>query len=101
MIYANKKVVSKSNLAQQTAQIISNIKEWESKNLIRLEADTVFLYPQLWKDKISALNWINCLHHYYCIKKQMKASGSLYFKNIETDELIGSMLNKKPKVLLF
>ncbi|MFA6277967.1 MAG: hypothetical protein WC622_14530 [Pedobacter sp.] len=101
MIYANKKVVSKPDLAQQTAQIIFNIKEWENKNLIRLESDTVFLYPPLWKNKIAALNWINCLHHYYCIKRQMKKSDSLYFKNIETGELIGSMVNKKPKVLLF
>jgi hypothetical protein len=31
----------------------------------------------------------------------MKKSDSLYFKNIETDELMGSIVNKKPKVLIF
>ncbi|TKC10343.1 hypothetical protein FA048_09130 [Pedobacter polaris] len=101
MIYANKKVTGKVNLAQQTAKIIANVLELESKNLIRLEADTIFLYPQLWKDRISAINWINCLHHYYCLKKQLKSSQPLYFKNIETEELIGNMVNKKPKVLIF
>lgn len=101
MIYANKKVSVKANSAQQTALIMANVKELESKNLIRLEADTVFLYPQIWKDKISALNWINCLHHYYSLKKQLKSTQALYFKHIETEELIGSIINKKPKVLLF
>lgn len=101
MIYANKKVNLKGNLAQQTAQIIANVTALESKNVIRLESDTVFLYPQIWKDKIAAINWINCLHHYYCLKKQHKASATLYFKNIETEELIGTMINKKPKVLIF
>ncbi|WP_316767237.1 hypothetical protein [Pedobacter frigiditerrae] len=101
MIYANKKVNLKGNLAQQTAQIIANVTALESKNVIRLESDTVFLYPQIWKDKIAAINWINCLHHYYCLKKQLKGSSPLYFKNIETEELIGTMINKKPKVLIF
>lgn len=101
MIYANKKVATKPNLAQQTAKIIANIKELESKNVIRLEPDTVFLYPQIWKDKIAAINWINCLHHYYCLKKQFKSMQTLYFKHIETEELIGSMINKKPKILTF
>ena len=101
MFYANKKVNTKGNLAQQTAQIIANVNELESKKLIRLELDTVFLHPQLWKDKIAAINWINCLHHYYCLKKQMKSAGPLYFKNIHTNELIGRMLSKKPKVLIF
>lgn len=101
MIYANKKVASKPNLAQQTAKIIANVKELEIKSLIRLEADTVYLYPQIWKDKISAINWVNCLHHYYCLKRQFKGSQSLYFKHLETEELLGSMINKKPKILIF
>ncbi|RZL33618.1 MAG: hypothetical protein EOO96_11880 [Pedobacter sp.] len=37
MIYANKKVSSKPNLAAQTAKIIANVKELEAKNLIKLE----------------------------------------------------------------
>jgi len=101
MIYANKKVASKPNLAQQTAKIIANVVELENKNLIRLDIDTVYLYPQIWKDKIVAINWINCLHHYYCLKKQFKNSQSLYFRHIETEELLGSMINKKPKILIF
>ncbi len=101
MIFANKKVSTKGNLAQQTAQIIANVKALEEKELIRLEQETVFLNPVLWKDKISAINWINCLHHYYNLKKQLKSSASLYFKDITTGELIGTMINKKPKVLLF
>ncbi|RZL49034.1 MAG: hypothetical protein EOP00_07835 [Pedobacter sp.] len=101
MIYANKKVASKPNLAAQTAKIIANVRELEQKNLIRLETDIIFLYPQIWKDKIAAINWINCLHHYYCLKKHLKSTQPLYFKNIETEELMGSIINKKPKVLIF
>lgn len=101
MIYSNKKVNQKGNSAQQTAQIISNVTMLSSKNLIRLEEDTVYLYPELWKDKATALNWINCLHLYYVVKRQFKGSAPLYFKNIVTEELIGSIVNKKAKVLIY
>lgn len=99
MIYANKKIASPTNLAQQTAQIIANVKALESKKLIRLEADTVYLSIGLWPNKKIASNWIDCLFIYYKIKKQFK-SQNLYFKNIETDELIGTCINKKAKVLV-
>ncbi len=99
MIYTNKKVVSPINLAQQTAQIIANVKSLEAKNLIRLENTTVYLAISLWADKKVALNWIDCLFIYYKVKKQFK-NGILSFKNIETDELIGTFINKKAKVLV-
>lgn len=99
MIFANKKVNLKENSAQQNAQIIANVIELEHKQLIRLTADTVFLYPQIWKDKASALNWINCLHRYYVLKRQYKSNAALYFRSIVTDELIGTYLNKKAKLI--
>lgn len=98
MIYANKKIASSVNLAQQTAQIIANVNALESKNLIRLEALTVYLHLSLWPDKKIALNWIDCMLIYYRVKKSFKGT-TLYFKNIETDELIGTCINKKAKVL--
>ena len=101
MNYANKKINQKGNLAQQTAQIISNVAILESKNLIRLDLDTVYLYPEIWKDKMAAINWIKCLHHFYVIKRQFKISAPLYFKHLATDELLGSMINKNPKILIF
>lgn len=100
MIYANKKIANPKNLAQQTAQIIANVSALESKNLIRLENLTIYLHISLWSDKKVALNWIDCLFIYYKVKKQFK-SGTLYFKNIENDELIGTCINKKAKVLIF
>ncbi len=100
MIYANKKVNQIANSAQQTAQIISNVKKLTEKNLIRLAEDTVFLDPEIWKDKVSALNWINCLHLYYQMKRQFKKSDNLYFKDIVTEELIGSYTNKQAKVIV-
>jgi len=100
MIHANKKIASSVNLAQQTAQIITKVKALESKNLIRLEEETVYLDISLWTNKKVAINWINCLFIYYKVKKSFKNS-SLYFKNIETEELIGSCINKKAKVLIF
>ena len=101
MNYANKKINQRRNLAQQTAQIITNVAALASKNVIRLAEDTVYLYPQIWKDKTTAINWINCLLHYYLIKRQFKQDTILNFKNIETDELIGSVFHKKVKVLIF
>ena len=98
MIYANKKIASSANLAQQTAQIIANVKALESKNLIRLESNTVYLHVSLWTEKKVGLNWIDCLLIYYRVKKSFKGN-ALYFKNIETEELIGTCIHKKAKVL--
>jgi len=101
MIYAKKKVQNTANLAAQTAKIIANVKELEEKNLIRLEEKEIYLYPDIWKDKTTALNWIKCLHLYYMLKRRFKESDSLSFKHIETGELIGSFKNKKAAVLIF
>lgn len=100
MFYANKKITSSANLAQQTAKIIANVSLLESKHLIRLEQETVYLNTDLWTDKKTAINWIDCLLIYYKIKRQFKSS-TLHFKNIETEELIGTCINKKAKVLIF
>lgn len=100
MIYANKKVNQKKNSAKQNALIIANVKELEQRNMIRMDIDTVYLQPQLWKDKVTALNWINCLHRYYMLKRKLKSSAPLYFKDMATNELIGNILNKKAKVLI-
>ncbi|SFH48010.1 hypothetical protein [Pedobacter insulae] len=100
MIYANKKIASSINLAQQTAQIITNVKALEQKGLIRIDDLTVYLDLSLWVDKKIATNWIDCLLIYYRVKKSFKA-GTLYFKDIKTEELIGTCNNKKAKVLIF
>lgn len=99
MIYAKKKVQNTANLAAQTAKIIANVKELEEKNLIRLEEKEIYLYPDIWKDRATALNWIKCLHLYYMLKKRFKESEPLLFKHMETGELIGSFKNKKAKVI--
>lgn len=101
MIYAKKKVQHASNLAAQTAKIIANVKELEEKNLLRIEGDEVFVYPQIWKDKPTALNWIKCLHLYCMVKKRFKETDTLNFKHFETGELIGSFKNKKANAFIF
>lgn len=101
MIYGKKKVLQATNQAAQTAKIIANVRELEAKNLIRIEGDEVHLYPEIWKDKATALNWMKCLHLYCIMKKHFKESDPLYFKNINTGELIGSSKNKKASVLIF
>jgi hypothetical protein len=100
MIYVNKKVVATKSLAQQTGQIIANIKALEEKNLVRIVDFTIYLHVSLWTDKKVALNWIECLYIYYKVKRGFKI-GTLYFKNIQTEEIIGTWINKKPKVLIF
>jgi len=100
MIYANKKIGTSTNLAQQTAQIIANVSALEDKKLVRIEGLTIYLNVSLWTNKKVASNWIDCLLIYYRVKKGFKA-GTLSFKNIETEELIGTCINKKAKVLIF
>lgn len=101
MIYAKKKVQHAANTAAQTAKIIANVKELEEKNIIRITDNEVELYPEIWKDKATALNWIKCLYLYCMLKKRFKESDSLFFKNITTGEIIGSYKNKKASVLIF
>jgi len=100
MIYANKKVQQSKNTAAQTAKIIANVVALEEKNLIRISGQEVFLYPELWKDKISALNWMKCLHLYCMLKKRFKESDPLYFKHFSTEEPLGSYKNKKASLLM-
>ena len=54
---------------------------------------------KLYIDEKVALNWIDCLFIYYHVKKSFKGD-ALYFKNIETEELIGTCINKKAKVFV-
>lgn len=100
MIFAKKKVQHASNLAAKTAKIIANVNELESKNLLKIEGDAVFVYPQIWKDKTTALNWIKCLHLYCMVRKRFKETDTLYIKHYESGELIGAFKNKKPSTHL-
>lgn len=99
MIYAKKKVQHSANLAAQTAKIIANVKELEEKNILRIEGNVVFVYPEIWKDRTTALNWIKCLHLYCMVKKRFKESDTLYFKHFETAEDLGAYKNKKASLL--
>lgn len=101
MIYAKKKVQNNANLAAQTAKIIANVNELEQKNLLRIEANDVYIYPEIWKDKATALNWIKCLHLYCMIKKRFKESDHLNFKHYVSGALIGNFKNKKATVTIF
>lgn len=101
MIYAKKKIQNTANQAAQTAKIIANVNELTQKNLVRIEGNEVYVYPEIWKDKVTALNWIKCLHLYCMIKKRFKETDTLNFKHFVTGELIGSFRNKKPSVSIF
>ncbi|MEJ2904508.1 hypothetical protein WAE58_18845 [Pedobacter panaciterrae] len=101
MIYAKKKVQQTAHLAAQTAKIIANVKELQEKNLIRIEGNEVYVYPEILKDKPTALNWIKCLHLYCMLKKRFKESDSLFFKDYTTGEQIGAYKNKKASVTIF
>jgi hypothetical protein len=101
MIYAKKKIQNNANLAAQTAKIIANVTELERKNLVKIEGNDVYVYPEIWKDKVIALNWIKCLHLYCMVKKHFKERDTLYFKNFISGETIGSFKNKKASVSIF
>lgn len=100
MLYAKKKVQQNANLAAQRAQIISNVNELKAKNLLRIVDNEVYVYPQIWKDKVTAVNWIKCLHVFFMLKHRFKESDTLNFRDYESGELIGSFKNKKASLLL-
>lgn len=99
MIYSNKKVQGAANTAIQNAKIIANVNALMEKNLLRIEGDNVFVYPAIWKDEATALNWIKCLHIYCRLKHRFKEKDPLNFKDYTTEELIGTFKNKKATVL--
>lgn len=101
MIYANKKVQQTTSSSVQNAEIISNVKELEEKEMVRIMGNEVYLESGLWRNQLHALNWINCLHIYCCLKLRFKEKDPLYFKDINTAEPIGAYENKKAKVFLF
>lgn len=100
MIYAKKKIQNNVNLAAQTAKIIANVNELKEKNIVKIEGAEVYVYPEIWKDKATALNWIKCLHLYCMLKHKLKESDTLLFKHYTTGEVIGRFKHKKPAVLL-
>lgn len=99
MFYANKKTTVPVHQAQQTAKILNNVKELLEKKLIEIKTDTVFLHPKLWKDEVSAHNWMKCLQIYCTLKRQFKEKDTLNFADIHTREIIGIISNKKAKLL--
>lgn len=100
MIYAKKKVQNNANLAAQRAQVIANVNELMARNLLKIVEDEVYVYPEIWKDKASALNWIKCLHLYFMLKRRFKERDILNFKHYESGEMIASFKNKKPALYL-
>ena len=100
MIYAQKKVVKNSNSAKQTAQIIATVTALLDKKLIRIEENIIFLSLDLWKDKKTADNWIQCLVIFLRVKKNY-TKGKLTFKNIENEQEVASYFDKKVKILIF
>lgn len=100
MSHAKKKVVSPINKAQQTAQIIAQVKVLLAKNLIQFEQDVVLFYPEIWKDEPSAVNWMKCIYLYAKLKKIVGSSSMLYFKNIRNNEIVGTILNNNAKILM-
>lgn len=95
MIYAKKKVQNNANLAAQRAQIIATVNELMAKNLLKITDGEVYVYPQIWKDKVTALNWIKCLHLYFMVKHRFKETDTLHFRHYESAELVGTFKNKK------
>lgn len=98
MIFANKKTSTSLNTAQQNAQILKVVKQLLEKNVIRIEGQTVWLYPQIWKDKVSTENWIKCLYIYCQLKKHINNKALLTFKNIENQELLATIQGHKVKI---
>lgn len=99
MIYGNRKVSKAVDKAQQTAQIVAQVKQLLEKKIIKIEGNVVYLYPQILKTKESALNWMKCVYTYCVLKKYIKDKETLLFENIESKEPIGKMLSA-PKLLI-
>jgi hypothetical protein len=101
MFYANKKTTVAANQAQQSAKILANVKSLLEKKLITINDKAIFLYPQLWKDAPSAINWMKCLQIYCILKRQIKESDTLNFYDITSQQAIGIIANKKAKLIDF
>lgn len=101
MIYANKKVQESPNQAAQTAKIIDTMLQLQEQEFVRIDGQTVWLRPNLWKNVLLAQNWMKCANIYCNLILKYNKKSPLEFRDIETDAVIGKLNGKQVKVLLF
>jgi hypothetical protein len=85
---------------QHVAKITASVKELLKNKVIKIVGNAIYLHPELWYNKSTAEAWIKNLYMYCCLHTNHSKSQPLYFKNIETEEIIGFYQDEKPKVLI-
>lgn len=100
MIYANKKVQESPNQAAQHAKIINNMLQLQEKGFVRIDGQTIFLRKALWKNVLTAQNWMKCAQIYCNLILKYNKKAPLEFRDLETELVIGKLNGKQVKVLL-
>ncbi|WP_276089625.1 hypothetical protein [Pedobacter sp. JY14-1] len=98
-MYAKKKVHQAGNKAEQTAKILANVSALEAKHLLKITGNEVRVYPQLWKDRLSAENWMQCLLVYFVVKKKAAPGIGIRFVHYENGEPLGHVKNGRAVVV--
>lgn len=72
-----------------TAKVIAGVTELIQRRAINITGNVVFLYPELWYNRETAAAWMKNLYLYCRLANNHPDGMALYFKNIETGELMG------------
>lgn len=78
---------------QNLATIFDGINNFRANGLIRIEGNTMSLYPQIWSRNPEA--FMANAYRYFRLKLKRKEGMPVYFKDIETNRLIGKFVGGK------
>ncbi len=92
---ARKKVHQAGSKPEQTAKILSNVAALEAKDLLRITDNEVYVFPQLWKDRFTAENWMQCMLIYFIVKRKATQRSEIRFYHYDSGEPLGHVKNGK------
>lgn len=81
----------------QLATIFKGMEEMIEKGAIKIQGNTVSLFPELWQRNPEA--FMANTYRYLRLKLKRKEGIPVYFKDIETDKLIGKFLGGKAQLI--
>lgn len=81
-----------------TAKVIAGVVKLMLNSSINITGNVVFLFPELWYNNKAAAAWMKNLYLYCRLVNGHREGMALYFKNIETGELMGFFQDGKATV---
>ncbi|EMS34622.1 hypothetical protein C943_03309 [Mariniradius saccharolyticus AK6] len=87
---AREKIAVAGKRVGQMASVVQGINFLIDKKAVVIDGNTVYLYRELWgSDPKTPDAWMKNMYIYMRLQQLCEEGQTIYFRNIETDELIG------------